>query len=85
MVMEMVEMDNVVRCYRGIDPLDDDDSLFAVKNGSVMPSSYIGEYDPWLTSEGFGSFDDRDVMGDEYNESICALLDTFELLWEKQE
>lgn len=78
-------MDNVVRCYRGIDPLDDVNSLFAVKNGVVTSSDYWGEDDPWLTSEGFGSFDDWPVMSGEYSASICALIDTFELLWEKQE
>lgn len=78
-------MDNVVRCYRGIDPLDDDDTLFAVKNGLVVSSIYFGEDDPWSTSEGFGSFNDRGVVDDEYNEIICAALDQFELLWEKQE
>ena len=81
----MDEMDNVVRCYRGIDPLDNADSLFAVKNGVVTPSDYFDEDGPWLTSEGFGSFDDWCVMDDEYNASICAALDQFELLWEKQE
>lgn len=81
----MVEVDNVVRCYRGIDPLDDDDSLFAVKNGVVASSTYLREDDAWLTSEGFGSFNEWASGLDEYNATICTMLDQFELLWEKQE
>ena len=81
----MIKMDNVVRCYRGIDPLDDTDSLFTVKNGVVASSIYCGGGDPWLTIEGFGSFDEWVSGLDEYNATICTMLDTFELLWEKQE
>lgn len=81
----MVKMDNVVRCYRGIDPLDDADSVFVVKNGAVAPSTYDGCDDPWLTIEGFGSFDEWSTMSDKYNATICTMLDQFELLWEKQE
>ena len=81
----MVKMDDVVRCYRGVDPVDDEDSLFAVKNGMVAPLIYSGVDDQWLTIEGFGSFDEWSTMSDKYNTTICTMLDQFELLWEKQE
>ena len=81
----MVKMDNVVRCYRGIDPLDGEDSLFAVKNGMVAPSICSGVDDQWLTIKGFGSFDEWSTTSDKYNTTICTMLDQFELLWEKQE
>ena len=78
-------MDNVVRCYRGIDPVDGVESLFAVKNGLVAPVTYVGESYPWLTSDGFGDFDNWCSGPCASDEAILAALDTFELLWEKQE
>lgn len=78
-------MDNVVRCYRGIDPDDGIDSLFAVKNGCVAPNVYEGPDDNWCDPEKFGEFGDW-VNGDgEQYASVLAALDQFELLWEKQE
>ena len=78
-------MDNVVRCYRGIDPVDGCESLFAIKNGLVAPLIYTGEQDLWLTSDGFGNFDEWCSNPEGNDEAILAALDTFELLWEKQE
>ena len=81
----MVEVDNVVRCYRGIDPVDGYESFFAVKNGLLAPSMCMDDHDSWLTVEGFGHFDDWCSDPDEHVDKRLAALDQFELLWEKQE
>lgn len=77
-------MDNVVRCYRGIDPVDGGDMLYAVKNGLLAPSTY-GAHDLWLTADGFGRFDEWASTPEEHDDVRLAALDRFELLWEKQE
>ena len=81
----MVKMDNVVRCYRGVDPVEGDDMLYAVKNGLLAPSTYTGEHNSWLTADGFGRFDEWASTPDEHDGVRLAMLDQFELLWEKQE
>ena len=80
----MVKMDNVVRCYRGIDPNDGSDSLFVVKNNRVAPAWFM--FSKHLRSvEGFESFDSLASTPTPGDASILAALDQFELLWEKQE
>lgn len=77
-------MDNVVRCYRGIDPNNGSDSLFIVKNDRVAPALFIFAK-RWLNVEGVESFDLLASTPSPRDTSIFAALDTFELLWEKQE
>ena len=77
-------MDNVVRCYRGIDPNDGCDSLFVVKNDRVASAWFIFNK-RWLTVEGVESFDFLTSTPTPGDASILAALDQFELLWEKQE
>jgi len=81
----MIKMDNVVRCYRVIDPVDGADSIFAVKNGLVAPALYMHEKDMWLTPDGFGQFCYWDSRPDDNDEMRLSALDAMELLWEKQE
>lgn len=76
-------MDNVVRCYRGIDPVDRKPFRMVVKNGETAAT---------FDDDAFGRLKDGTRCFDSYmtshriaRDKRLAALDTFELLREKQE
>lgn len=80
----MVKMDNVVRCYRGIDPVDDIPSKIMIKNGDTVATFNIPKlFDD--VKNNLSKFEDYLSSPDVINASRLAALDQFELLWEKQE
>lgn len=80
--LTLVKHDDVTRMYRGIDPADGSDSLFAVKNGRVAPKFYNPDC-KWLSPEGFGSFESWVSWPDRYDKVRLDALHTMELLWER--
>ena len=80
----MVKMDNVVRCYRGIDPVDGRISRIIVKNDETAATfDYDDVFDDLINgSQCFESYNSSHRL---VSDRRLAALDTFELLWEKQE
>lgn len=80
----MVKMDNVVRCYRGIDPVDGEPFRMVVKNGETAAQSE-SEFAFGRLKEGGMRFNSYMHSDPECRDKRLAALDQFELLWEKQE
>ena len=77
-------MDNVVRCYRGIDPVDGKPFRMVVKNGETAAASDDGNAFCYL-KKGARCFDSYMTSHPFVRDKRLAALDQFELLWEKQE
>ena len=80
----MVKMDNVVRCYRGIDPVDGLMSRLIVKNNETAATFDCDDaFDDLMNgSRCFESYISSHRLA---SDQRLAALDQFELLWEKQE
>lgn len=80
----MVKMDNVVRCYRGVDPVDDTPSKILIKNGNTTATFNLPKlFDD--VKNNLSKFEDYTSSHVDHSLLRLAALDQFELLWEKQE
>lgn len=77
-------MDNVVRCYRGIDPVDGKLFRMVVKNGETAATFDSDDAFSRL-KDGARCFDSYVKSHPNSRDKRLAALDQFELLWEKQE
>ena len=80
----MVKMDNVVRCYRGIDPVGGKPFRMVVKNGETAAT--LDDDDAFgCLKDGTQCFDSYMTSHPIARDKRLAAIDQFELLWEKQE
>ena len=77
-------MDNVVRCYRGIDPVNGEPFRMVVKNGETT-ATFDNEDAFGRLKDGERCFNSYVMSPPSFRDARLALLNTFELLWEKQE
>lgn len=80
----MVKMDNVVRCYRGVDPVDGEPFRMVVKNGETAATFDDNDAFSRLKN-GTWCFDSYTHSSPERRDKRLAAIDQFELMWEKQE
>ena len=69
-----------VTMYRGIDPTDGTDTVFAVCGDQMIRT--FGCCDDWYKPESFGDFTARVTPPESDKRKIMDVLDTFEILWE---
>lgn len=69
-----------VTMYRGVDPTDELDTVFAVRGDQMVRT--FSSCEEWYTPESFGNFDDYIEVNDSDKSEITNVLDTFEILWE---
>lgn len=69
-----------VTMYRGIDPTDGMDTVFAVRGDQLIRT--FGTAVKWYDQCTFGNFDNYVEVPDHDKRKIMNVLDTFEILWE---
>ena len=80
----MIKMDTVVRCYRGIDPVDGEPFRMVVKNGETA-ANFDNDDAFSRLKNGTRCFNSYKKSPPSFRDARLAAIDQFELMWEKQE